>query len=445
MLWGLVILVAAIQITMSCQIVTAPEMEKIPDGMLAIKVNSGNSAARALEIDTAKNAVNFYEVIFKNGTEYTRTAWYKGQPARLAVPPANYDGTTASVILLAGTNNAGTHGRDYTLLAVGALTHTSPDNGATKTAGTNITANTNWVQFTLYALEAAPSTENTSSFKITGPNTPIDYKTIFPVPTAKMDAGGKMKVPYFTLPKDKTLTAEYKIDALTNTVYTSKKLGEFVLFHDTQPPLTSGGVFSDQDVGVSLVDEGTATKITNTAGSPLTTGVIKMDLKTPNTDGLSMLQIDAQVVGIASHTDTDGIIWHIRGGLFNYQLDSINGASTGPTNTTGGGILLAVGTAGSEGIKINAVPDGKVTVSPKTATVAQGGTKQFTASVYWPGSPTVAWSLTGGTGSTGINPTTGLLTVDAAETVGTILTVTATSNATGTPETDTATVTIVAP
>jgi hypothetical protein len=434
-LWGLVslgaaILAAAVLLAVGCENITTPVDTDGPnDGKLTIKVGGGNSASRAIIVDTAKNAVNFYEVIFYNGTEYTRTAWYKGQSARLAVPPADYDGTTNKAILLAGTNNAGTHGRDYTLLAVGELTQTK-DNGVNNTPPTLITANTNWAEFTLYALEAAPSKDGTkSSFTIAAP---AGYITGATVPLANVSG---LKVPYFVLPKNvNTGKAEYKIPILETQAVGSDKLGDYVIFKSGN--LTSGGVFSLEggEVGV-LLEEGADTAITNTAGTPLTNGTITMKMKTPDADGLSMLQIDATVRGMAAAVP-DGIDWHIRGGLFNYLLDSINGGGT-ETNTTGGGILLAIGTVGGDGIEINAVPG--VTVSPKTATFVAGvgGTKQFTANVHG-AITTVTWTVTGGVAST--ISATGLLTVGTAETAGT-LTVTATSTAYSTSGTATVTIT----
>jgi len=69
-----------------------------------------------------------------------------------------------------------------------------------------------------------------------------------------------------------------------------------------------------------------------------------------------------------------------------------------------------------------------VTVSPSTASVIKGGTQQFTATVTGTNSPaqTVNWTVTGGgTGTTIAN--NGILSVAAGETIGTHLTVTATS------------------
>jgi hypothetical protein len=69
-----------------------------------------------------------------------------------------------------------------------------------------------------------------------------------------------------------------------------------------------------------------------------------------------------------------------------------------------------------------------VTVSPVAIEVQQGGTQQFAATVAGTNNPpqTVTWSVTNGTGSTNIGAS-GLLTVDAAQTTASALTVRATS------------------
>jgi hypothetical protein len=395
------------------------------NGVLKISVGGGNSgASRAMIGDIARNAVNYYEVIFYDGSDYTRIAWYKGQSVRLAVPPGNYDGDAKKAILLAGTNNAGTNGQDYTLLAIGKLTKTSVNSDGTgATNGTTITVATKWVQFTLYALEAAPSTAPAlSSFKILTPDA-SKTEALVQVPAATMTSGAI--VPYFALPKNNsTITAEYEIKLLASELggAGSPKLGSFLKFHRNPGTLTTAGVFSDQgDEGVNLV-EGNGTQITNAADSDLAGGKITMQMQTPDRDGLSLLQIDAQVLGMGGR----GIVWHIRGGLFNYQLDSITGSSE-KTNSTGGGILLAVGSAGNPGISINTAP---VTVVQKTGTLGQvakgSSTTQFEATLWVSlASHGVTWGVSGADASgnpvatplaagTGINAS-GLLTVDASE------------------------------
>jgi hypothetical protein len=83
-----------------------------------------------------------------------------------------------------------------------------------------------------------------------------------------------------------------------------------------------------------------------------------------------------------------------------------------------------------------------VSVSPRTASVAKGETKQFTATVKGENDPeqTVTWEVTGGGTGTSINSSSGLLTVAAGETASK-LTVKATSTV-DTSKSGTATVTV---
>jgi hypothetical protein len=357
-----------------------PGPELSPEGYPIITVGlaseGGERGARALTTDSAKAAVNYYEVIFRNpGDRYTRLAWYKGQTARLAVPPADYNAAGSNIwlsnmaILMAGTNNGG-KANDLTLLAVGVLTKVD---GA---ASTNITASTREVTFSLYGLDAAPSTDvNTTSFKITNecdpnqgfvpPERPYtQYLTNaanYPngLPTASLNTGGD--IPYFRIPVNYDITitthgvrAAYEIPVLKAAIYGGKPLGTFVWANkggDSSPgTLTSVGVYGGPHPnGPQLLKEQSI--ITNLQND-LDEGKIYMTLYTARgSDGLCMLLFDLKVSGLV-YDVPGGLIWHIRGGMSNYLLDSIQGGGTGQTNTTGGGILLAIGAAGN-GIIIN--------------------------------------------------------------------------------------------
>ena len=98
----------------------------------------------------------------------------------------------------------------------------------------------------------------------------------------------------------------------------------------------------------------------------------------------------------------------------------------------GFGFLLLAGLAlaflGCPDDVMSTVTVESVTVSPVSAEVAKGGTQTFTATVTGTGNPaqTVTWTVTGGGAGTGINPTSGLLTV-AADEAAVTLTVRATS------------------
>jgi hypothetical protein len=490
------------------------------NGILKISVAGGNSgASRAMAGDIAKNAVNYYEVIFwdANTKAYTRLAWHKGETARLAVPPADYNGGTGdgtqqddvfgpggrhyrpgegTAVLLAGTNNASTQGSNYTLLAAGPLTKFSDNpnaTSATATTGTTITVSTKWVQFTLYAFEAAPaSVAGLSAFKITGPDTEYsNYMTGWStgsyvdgeaVPTVQVENAGK--VPFYLLPKNANapsasrplVNAEYTIKVLGDVVGTvmsgkainsigtdDHALGELLVFNSGSeytaangpPPgtLTTAGFFTNEgDIGLDLAQaqtSGNPMKITNKHRDLLgkaKTGImsapegvpIKMQLPTPDRQGLSLLYIDAHVSGLSA--EYNHIVWHIRGGLLNYQLDSITASNSYRTDTAHGGILLATGGAPlGNTIHVNTAPPvvTSVTVSPAgpligAQALAQGATQQFIATVAGTGffDSSVVWSFDGATNPTpggSVISQTGLLTVNSSEPVGTMLKIKATS------------------
>ena len=72
-----------------------------------------------------------------------------------------------------------------------------------------------------------------------------------------------------------------------------------------------------------------------------------------------------------------------------------------------------------------------VTITPPTTSIEQGQTGQFTATVSGTNDTSVNWSLSGGSGSTNIYPSGNdcVVFVDISETIGTPITITATSNA----------------
>jgi hypothetical protein len=107
------------------------------------------------------------------------------------------------------------------------------------------------------------------------------------------------------------------------------------------------------------------------------------------------------------------------------------------------------GKSGTTTISVTAVPTvDSVVINETGVSVAPGGTKIFTARVNGTNTPPqgVTWSLTGGTGTTAINATTGVLTVGANQALNSTLTVKATSTFnTGKSGTATVTVAVVKP
>jgi hypothetical protein len=363
----------------------AAEAAALGNGHIQISIaGEDTTRSRALMPDIAKNTVNFYEVFFNKGGSWYRYAWYAGQPAVMTNLPVsssvNYNGTSSNeAFLLAGTNNVGGN-TDLTLLAVGVMTNTSDAaSGASWNDNLIITASTKRVEFTLFALNAAPSTDpTTTAFKITGPDSPDDYRTdSLPggdsIPTATV--GANTLVPYFKLPKsENNITATYTIPVLAknkselslsrSSFGDAKTLGQALHFTMFLPRTTHGdpgiplstGIYSDEgDQGVVLWDTGVnGTRIT-AADSNLNEGRIGMKFATSGEDGLSMLMIDTMVKG-GPDSYTEGVTWHIRPGLNNFLFDRIPTGTTGPTTTINGGILLKIGDSKSGTINISAYP-----------------------------------------------------------------------------------------
>jgi hypothetical protein len=137
----------------------------------------------------------------------------------------------------------------------------------------------------------------------------------------------------------------------------------------------------------------------------------------PNLDAEGNLRINEKTIipDVAEVTDSGygDYLWRKKDGTVWY--DGYNGGN--PNHSGTGEIVLKEDAAAVTG----------VAVSPANASLARGGTLQFSAVVTGTGNPaqTVTWSVTGGGGGTGISGS-GLLTVGADETAAT-LTVTATS------------------
>jgi hypothetical protein len=332
---------------------TAAEAAALGNGRIRISIaGEEQNLSRALTTGTAKKSINFYEVFFQTSSGIVRHGWYKGQSADLNLALADYDGgSTNKAILLAGTNNGGAN-TDFTLMAVGALTDTS-DDLETWTNSVTIDAATKGVRFTLLGFNSAPSTDkSTTAFKITAPSSP-DYRTdSLPagdsIPTATI---GGLTVPYFKLPKSNAACgAEYTIKELgtvsglsTPNSFNTNGTSPGTYLHTpggSAPTLSTVGVYSTNgDPALNIVSAGG--ELTSSNSGSMADGKIKIGIKTPNTDGLSLLSIEATVSGL-NGTAPGSITWHIRPGFANYLPDTLSGF-TGLTNTTNGGILLVTG------------------------------------------------------------------------------------------------------
>jgi hypothetical protein len=314
---------------------TACDMGNIPgeaalyneDGqrMVTLTINTGGEA-RALASDTAKAAVDFYEVVFSDGTKFYRAAAAKDKPLKVAVPVGDYRNGSAAdptrAILLAGRNS------DKTLLATGLI---SKVNASTNKG--EIKADTVSVTFTLTALTTDLLKTPKSSLTFSSPTT-------LNTPSGAAAVNG-LGVPYFKVPADTSgIAATLSIGGFkTGAIDTSAALYAKV----TNPPIGSAGLSSQEGDPPVLVSG----EVTLTADAVVpATGALPITIATPSaghTDGLSRFWIDVPVYAL---NPVNSVEWHIRNGLDNSLLD--DGLGLGK-NTLGGSILLAVGatTAGA--------------------------------------------------------------------------------------------------
>ena len=305
------------------------------DGRQMVNLTINTGGARALTQALAQAGINYYEVVFYDGTTYYRTAGYKGQTLKLWVPPDTYasDSTGKCAVVFAG-NDPGNG--DNTLLAVGKLS--LPANGI-------IDGTTTGVTFTLTALttdvKAAPDT----SFVVTNgaPGAGDPYGTVDYLNTT---------APYFLIDRNLTsATATYTIGGMSTSAMASggsgpdMVLGDFVMVK-SEGTLASWGLTSTEPTHtLTPVTPGTPA-IAPASGAIGTAGELTLTFDTPNAVGWGYINIDVPVCALAT-TIPNGTLWHIRGGLKNQLADT---GSTG--NSTGGGIILGIGSPSSIGITI---------------------------------------------------------------------------------------------
>lgn len=293
--------------------------------MVNLAINTGGGV-RALTTALAQAGVNYYEVVFYDGTNYYRTSGYKGQTLKLWVPPDTYasDSTGKCAVVFAG-NDPGNG--DNTLLAIGKLT--TPADGV-------ITGATASVTFTLTALTTDVKADPGSSFAITtgAPAAGDPYGTVNYLNTT---------VPYFLVDRDTTdAEATYTIGGLNTSAMASggsgpaMVLGDFVIVKSAGI-LTSWGLTSTEQSHTLAPVEPAATAIAPASGAIGQTGILTLAFETPDAVGWGYINIDVPVCALAA-TIPNGTLWHIRGGISNQHIDA--GATL---NSLGGGIVLGIG------------------------------------------------------------------------------------------------------
>jgi hypothetical protein len=341
------------------------------DGMVRLAINvADGEAGRSLTLAQAKDKVNYYEVVFYDGTNYYETKWSTGKGV-ITIPTGEYtnvaDGPKGEgAVLFAGHYDD----VDYTLLAVGIISGIDGERlGPSDPA--LITSETDSVTFTLTALKNNVSNvtgdeQNPSTFQLLGPTSSINYSTATgnpsPHPIGVASGGLVSGYPTFFVPARSTafpnppvdttvdtssyIVGQYKVKCGDNNAnFAGVILGGYTVKSPTGPY----DIFSIGD-GLGLTEvEGVPRK--PAVNEKLTSGefvfyidVSKAPSDTPDT-GYCLISIDASVYALTDEAivqypdqKASTITWHIRGGTENAKADG--GISEG---SPGGAIILGVG------------------------------------------------------------------------------------------------------
>jgi hypothetical protein len=345
----------------TCDIFELPLKANNGQSMARLSINVGGSKSRALTTDLAMEYVDYYEVVFKdkNGLCY-QVEWDKEkdemsedddgyEPWTITIPIGDYTGVDE------GTNGAGAvmfaghkDGDDYTLLAIGVISFVVDVDG-TNTDSAIIKPTTKSVTFTLNALKndvndanglgnspTNGSDQSPSTFQILAPD---EYKTDGnSSPYASIGTVGGYPVftiPYIEYDENGTdfIKGRYKVTCGSNdSLFDGVKL---IDDWKVESPIASYTIFTSDDGLTEVV--GVPVTPTKNANTGLTNGVFvfninlgNVDFDDPSTpDSLyCKIYIDVPVHALsatAKHADTNNIEptieWHIRGGIFNDDLD----------------------------------------------------------------------------------------------------------------------------
>jgi len=333
------------------------------DGMATLRINvKDGGIVRGLNSGNAKQgngAANYYEVVFKKGTEYYQVAFDASSTNQtdreITIPIANYDVNTNrnnDAVIFGGFKD--TNG-DYILLGVGTIYSTAGGSGAGTNA--NITKDTTGVTFSLTALKNDVGSAN-STFEITGPtkhvvNNHWSYATnksnipkasngvpLFPIPGTLSGVSSGFRSGGYTNPDTRgegTITAKYSVNIPARS-------DAVILQSDwTATDITSQVSLPEASIGGGTVtctrcyDPETKGTTTGAALQATSTFTFDIDVQSVTVDGLCAVLIDATVYALSpTHKTGSTLTWHIRGGTSKTIPDDGSG--------NGAAVVLAVGT-----------------------------------------------------------------------------------------------------
>jgi len=298
-----------------------------PEGFVTLTIGVGaESRARALTNvgDVAEDASDFFEVVFKYGTDYYRsTATFNGtvftpNPWTINVPQGDYDAAPNAAVIFAGTNSG------KVLLGIGEIDDV--DSTGTKVIGPSSSVAT----FVLEALEAGVTTVGTagagvSSFLI---STPTASPGTIPTETVNTVA-----YPRFDLPTVSTAyTATYTIG-----ITTSAYLGHIIIGSPLTLSIDSYTGAGATTLTGSAGNTGTIAPDANFNTASSENGQFNITINASANPGFAKLTLQVPVTALAPATSTPTPqAWVIQGGPNNAALD----VASAPA---GGGILLRVG------------------------------------------------------------------------------------------------------
>jgi len=268
---------------------------------------------RALDGPIAEAVTNFYEATFQrvSDSKIIRATWDYAQRGRIYIEPGDY-----TLILMAGRIVMG----EKILLGVGQATvidgggSVSTDNSLQVT----IEASTTDLYFTAYPLMNDINGAADSTFK-----TEI---TTFPI-GQYIDDGSGNSIPVFPINRGATTTAAWKFGLGAFPDASGDKISAF------GPSILVTGTPTIYNFAINANPKIDASFTGLTSGTVLT-GTFNMSFTAPNTAGMVQISLNVPVVAIAN-TDKP-VIWNIRGGLNNGELDN----GTGSANKSGGAIAL---------------------------------------------------------------------------------------------------------
>jgi hypothetical protein len=308
--------------------------------------------SRALSKELAQTAHDYFEVVFKDGTDIARASWELGYGAVIKrVPLIDYEkaagiGDPEKAILFVGRKT------DKTLLAVGLLTGVDGSSTDLEIKSTSTTAT-----FTVVAFKAGldlddPSDSNFCTGSELVPGTATAASTI--IRKVENKTTGE-KFPMHWIPAGKTVAAIYEIELdHTTALIANYKAG--IVVADAPPSIqVKNPRYTSESDGETYElppPHASSTEIIYTsndaAGAFSEKTEFSIDTTGTNNEGVIAFTFEIPVYAInggSSLNNIDPVKWFVRPSLRSSSYDLDNG-------NTGGSILLGIGDSALGSIEI---------------------------------------------------------------------------------------------